>query len=365
MREKLNVIIDARMVDENLHGIARYTYELIKNNNGNVKYYLLVNNIELSKRIFENIENINFIKMKSKFLSLREQFELPKIINNFDGNVIFHSPSFVGSPFIKKKMIMTIHDLNHIRFPQFYTPFHKYYYKFIVKNSAKKSKKILTVSKFAKNELLEWLECSDEKITVTYNGIDKSFRKEFNNKKLHKVSEKYKLPKEFLLYIGNQKPHKNVITLIKALSLIEDKEMPLVINGKLSDECLKQAQELGIEKRIKSIGFVDDKDLACIYSLAKIFVFPSLYEGFGLPPLEAIACECPVIVSNAASLPEVVEDGAIIFDTLNEKELSGKIDSIINKSIDLDILIEKGLEVTRKYKWKECSDKTLEVYRSI
>lgn len=365
MREKLNVIIDARMVDENLHGIARYTYELIKNNEGNINYNLLVNNVELSEKIFENIDNINFIKMKSKFLSLGEQFELPKIVNNFNGDVIFHSPSFVGSPFIKKKMIMTIHDLNHIRFPQFYTPFHKYYYKFIVKNSAKKSKKILTVSKFAKDELLEWLGCSDEKITVTYNGIDKSFRKEFNNEKIHEVIEKYKLPKEFLLYIGNQKPHKNVITLIKALSLIEDEEIPLVINGKLSDECLKKAQELGVEKRIKSIGFVDDKDLPCIYSLAKIFVFPSLYEGFGLPPLEAMACECPVIVSNAASLPEVVEDGAIRFETLSEKELSKKIDSIINKSIDLNILIEKGLEVTRNYKWKECSDKTLEVYRSI
>lgn len=365
MKDKINVIIDARMVNENLHGIARYTYELIKNNDGKINYYLLVNDIELSKKIFKDIKNVDFIKMSSKFLSLGEQVELPRIINNFKGNVIFHSPSFVASPFIKKKMIMTIHDLNHIRFPQFYSPFHKYYYKFIVKNCANKSKKLLTVSQFAKNELLEWLECSHDKVIVTYNGIDESFKKENNEKKLSDIRKKYKLPREFILYIGNQKPHKNVVTLVKALSLIEDKNIPLIINGKLSEECEKAAKELKIEDRIRSIGFVDDVDLPAIYSLAKVFVFPSLYEGFGLPPLEAMACGCPVIVSNAASLPEVVKDGAIVFETLDEKDLSEKINSVINETIDLDVLVKKGLEVTKSYLWNDCSDKTLEVYKSI
>lgn len=363
MSKKLDVIIDARMVDEHLHGIARYTYELIKNNNGEVQYHLLVNDIELSKKIFDGIKNIDFIKMNSKFLSLKEQIELPKIVNRFKGDIIFHSPSFVASPFIKKKMIMTIHDLNHIRYPEFYTPFHKLYYRYIVKTSANKCKKLLTVSEFSKQELVEWLNCSEEKIAVTYNGIDEAFKEETDREKLNVVVDKYNLPEKFILYIGNQKPHKNVITLIRSIPFLDDKEISLVINGKLSEECYKECIKLNIEDRVKSIGFVDDKDLSTLYSLAEAFVFPSLYEGFGLPPLEAMACGCPTIVSNAASLPEVVKDGALIFDVLDYKGLS----DIINKLEDIDInsLKDRGIIISNRYNWRKCYNQALEVYKCL
>lgn len=360
MSKKLDVIIDARMVDEHLHGIARYTYELIRNNNGEVQYHLLVNDIELAKKIFNGIKNIDFIEMKSKFLSLKEQIELPKIVNSFKGDAIFHSPSFVASPFIKKKMIMTIHDLNHIRYPEFYTPFHKYYYKYIVKTSANKCKKLLTVSEFSKQELVEWLNCSEEKVSVTYNGIDEAFKEETDNEKLNNIREKYDLPDKFILYIGNQKPHKNVITLIRSMSLVDDKDIKLVMNGKLSDECYKECEKLNIKDRVKCIGFVDDKDLPVLYSLAKVFVFPSLYEGFGLPPLEAMACGCPTIVSNAASLPEVVKDGALIFNVLDYKDLSDKIKSL--EYIDAYTLKEKAIKISKRYNWSKCYNKTLETY---
>lgn len=363
MDKKLNVIIDARMVDEHLHGIARYTYELIKNNNGEVRYHLLVNDMELSKKIFYGIENIDFIEMKSKFLSIKEQFELPKIINSFKGDVIFHSTSFVSSPFIKKKMIMTIHDLNHIRFPEFYTPFHKYYYKYIVRSSANKCKKILTVSEFAKKELIEWLNCSNDKIIVTYNGIDESFKEEKNVENLNQVRKKYNLPDKFILYIGNQKPHKNVITLIRSMSLVDDKNLKLIINGRLSEECYKECVRLNIENKIKCIGFVDEKDLSILYSLAKVFIFPSLYEGFGLPPLEAMACGCPTIVSNAASLPEVVKDGAVVFDVLDYKDLSNKINDLKNNNVNS--LSIKGKKVSNYYKWKKCYNETLKAYKLL
>lgn len=362
MNKKLDVIIDARMVDRHLHGIARYTYELIRNNAGEVQYHLLVNDIELAKKIFNGIKNIDFIEMKSKFLSLKEQIELPKIINSFKGDVIFHSPSFVASPFINKKMIMTIHDLNHIRYPEFYTPFHKYYYKFIVKTSAKKCEKILTVSDFSKQELVEWLNCSEDRISITYNGIDEAFKEEKDNEKINNIKLKYGLPEKFALYIGNQKPHKNLITLIRSLPLVDDKEIKLVINGNLSEECYKECVKLKIEDRINCIGFVDDKDLSVLYSLAKVFVFPSLYEGFGLPPLEAMACGCPTIVSNAASLPEVVKDGALIFDVLDYEDLASKINKIRN--LNLNNLKVKAKNVSKIYKWSKCYEETLEEYKN-
>ena len=364
MTGPINVIIDARMIDEHLHGIARYAYELIKYgaNSKKVKYYLLVNNEKKSKKIFNEIKGLEFIEMKSKFLSLSEQVELPKIVNNFQGDVIFHSPSFVASPLIKKPMIMTIHDLNHLRFPEFYTPFHKYYYKFIVKTSAKKSQKILTVSNFSKNELLEWLECHDEKIKVTYNGIDESFKKVTDIDELNKIRQKYNLPSKFVLYVGNQKPHKNVATLIKAFKEIKE-DAYLVMNGKASEENQNIINELGLENRIKYIGFVDDKDLATLYSLAEVFVFPSLYEGFGLPPLEAMACGCPIIVSKSSSLPEVVGDYGVKFEATDYSELAANINKLLNN--DKSISNDEVMKWIERYSWKRTGLDTIKIYRMI
>ena len=366
MKDIIDVIIDARMVDRHLHGIARYTYELIKNgtHTNTVKYHLLVNDIDMAKEIFKGIEGIEYILMKSKFLSLQEQIELPRIVNKFKKNAIFHSPSFVGSPFINKPMIMTIHDLNHIRFPEFYTPFHKYYYKYIVKTSANKSKKILTVSNFSKGELVEWLGCSEDKVVVTYNGIDESFKRVTNKKQLGFIKDKYNLPRKFILYVGNQKPHKNVGTLIKAFKELGNEDIYLVMNGKPSNDNSKLIKELGISNKVKNIGFVDDEDLASLYSLAEMFVFPSLYEGFGLPPLEAMACGCPVIVSDAASLPEVVGSSALVYSAKDNVELVNKIEQLLN-NVNINAIIEDGINRRLNFKWNICTKKTIDEYKKI
>ena len=212
MSDKINIIIDARMVDNNLHGIARYTYEIINNFNDNqLNLFLLVNDLKLAQDIFGEKQHIQLIEMKSKFLSIFEQVELPWIINRFKGNVLFHTPSFVCSPFINKPIIMTIHDLNHITLPQYYSKFHVFYYNLIVKTCAKKAKKILTVSYFSKNEILSWLKCDKDKIKVTYNGIDSRFKVIENKNQLQDIRKKYNLPQKFVLYVGNQKKHKNII----------------------------------------------------------------------------------------------------------------------------------------------------------
>ena len=357
--QKLNVIMDTRMVDKHLHGIARYTYEIIKGMSFSNKIHmiLLVNNLELSKEIFGQFTNIEFIKMKSKFLSLSEQLELPHIINKYKGKAIFHSPSFVSSPFIKTKMIMTIHDLNHLRFPQYYSPFHKYYYKYIVKPSALKCERILTVSEFSKNEIVNWLKCGRDKVIVTYNGVDSKFKIVKDKSLLSKVKEKYKLPEKFVLYIGNLKPHKNVETLIKAMSVVDD-NIKLVINGKVNESLDKIINTYKLKDRINFIGYVDDDDLPIIYNLAEVFVFPSLYEGFGLPPLEAMACGCPTIVSNTSSLPEVVGDVGYKFNP-NDYE---KLGELINKSLNIKYDVNKLIERSSYFNWGKTYSKTIKLY---
>ncbi|MDB8558554.1 glycosyltransferase family 4 protein [Turicibacter sanguinis] len=365
MPDKINVIIDGRMIDKHLHGIARYTYELIKYGqlSNKINYTVLVNDLDEAKEIFFDIEGLTFIKMKSKFLSIKEQFELPIIINKYN-NIIFHSPSFVSSPFINKNMIMTIHDLNHIQFPQFYKFFHKYYYKLIVKFSAKKCKKILTVSNFSKSELVEWLNCTTDHVAVTYNGIGESFKPVMNENIIKTIQSKYGLPPRFILYLGNLKPHKNVGTLLKAINHIKDKEISLVLNGYPTDEIQYLINKIKISDRVKFIGFVDDDDLATLYSSAELFIFPSMYEGFGLPPLEAMACGCPTIVSSSASLPEIVLDGATKFNTFDEKDLAMKINCLIG-NVELDNLIKKGINRSKCFTWEKCFNETYEEYYKI
>lgn len=366
MDGKKSVFIDARMVDYHLHGIARYTYELIKNisKTNKIKFVLLVNDLNMAKDIFKEINNIDYIVMKSKFLSLKEQIELPRILNKYKKEGIFHSPSFSSSPFLKIKSLMTIHDLNHLRFPEFYSPMHKYYYKYIVKPSALKSKRILTVSNFSKEEIKSWLNCKDEDIVVTYNGIDDSFKRIEDSEILNTIKNKYSLPENFVLYVGNQKPHKNVKTLIKAMRFVEQ-GLTLILNGKDNQELLEIAKESGVENRIKFIGFIDDKDLPPIYTLARVFVFPSLYEGFGLPPLEAMACGCPAIVADTSSLPEVVGNEGITFEVLNENDLADKVNDLLADDERYKKYSLYGLKQVKYFTWDRLAQQTIHEYENF
>ncbi|WP_160674312.1 glycosyltransferase family 1 protein [Clostridium sp. C8-1-8] len=368
MKEKINVIIDARMVDEKLHGIARYTYELIVNSIklDKLNYTLLVNDMEIAKKLFGSFNDIDFILMKNKFLSIGEQIELPKILNRYRGKAIFHSPSFVASPFIKTDMVMTIHDLNHVRLPQFYSPFHKYYYKYIVRTSAKKSKCILTVSEFSKKEILSWVDLEPSDVVVTYNGIGDKFRIIEEEDVLSRVRLKYKLPEKFVLYVGNLKPHKNVETLVKAVKYIKsDETLKLIIGGSPNEGLTKLIKDNNLFDRVQFIGFIDEKDLSVIYNLALMFVFPSLYEGFGLPPLEAMACGCPAIVANTSSLPEVLGEEGLTFKSEDEQDLANKIDYLLGDEDRYNKYVSYGIERAKYFNWDKLVNETVFEYEKI
>lgn len=359
---KKHIILDARIIDEHLNGISRYTYELIKgiSKNDNVQYSLLINDISKAKIIFKDIPNLKYIKVKSKFLSLGEIIELPLVLNKYKDKAIFHSPSFSISPFISTNMIMTIHDLNHLEFPQFYTPFHKYYYEFIVKPSAIKCSKILTVSNFSKKKIVEWLKCDPDKVQVTYNGINSTFTPIDDSNMFQAVRKKYSLPEKFVLYIGNLKEHKNVVTLIKSMKYV--KKIKLILNGKETQELKDLIEKLDIWDRVSFIGYVDDEDIKYLYNMAEIFVFPSLYEGFGLPPLEAMACGCPTIISDAECLRELITDDDFTFEKKDYKQLAEKINELLEDEKLRKKFIDKGVQFASNYTWSNCINKTLEIY---
>jgi len=361
----MNVIIDARMVNEHLSGIGRYTYEIIKGiskeNHINIK--LLTNNVVISMKIFGKFNNIEYIVMKSKFLSLGEQIELPLIINKYKTDTLFHAPSFVSSPLIKIPMVMTIHDLNHLKFPQYYSPLHKYYYKYIVKPAALKCKKILTDSDFSKGEILKWLKCDENNVQVIYCGVDEKFKIIKDRIELQRVQDKYSLPNKFVLYIGNLKPHKNVESLVEAMKSVDN--IKLIINGNPNVSLKGIINQYNLKEKIQFIGYVDEEDLPVIYNLAIVFVFPSFYEGFGLPPLEAMACGCPVIVSNTSSLPEVVDNAAIQIDPYNKNGFIQSLNDVIKSLSIRNHLIEAGIVNVEKFKWIETVRKTILIYKKL
>lgn len=160
-----------------------------------------------------------------------------------------------------------------------------------------------------------------------------------------------------MLYIANLKPHKNVETLIKAMSLVDD-NIKLVINGKVNESLNRVIYEYNLQNKVNFIGYVDENDLPIVYNLANAFIFPSLYEGFGLPPLEAMACGCSVIVSNTSSLPEVVGDAGEKFEPENYKQLSELIKKVLDKSCDKQKLIRRS----KLFSWEKTCNETLKIY---
>lgn len=355
----MKLIVDGRIVTKNINGIGRYTYELVKRLSKDNDIILLTNDVEMSKQIFNEI-NIKYLHVRSGFLSITEIIELPYIVNKYKKEYCYFTPSFSTSPFIKCKSFMTLHDLNHIDLQQYYSKINKYYYKFVVKPFAKKCNRIFTVSNFSNNRIVEWLQCDKEKVVTTYNGIDKNMTKILDHEKLIKVREKYKLPSRYILYIGNLKPHKNVKTLVKAMSYVNN-DVKLVINGKENEELSEIINKNKLNDKVNFIGYVDDKDLSSLYSMAEIFIYPSIYEGFGLPVLEAMSCGCPTITSNRTALVEVVGDAAITVDPYDYKNLSDQINNLLINTKLRNELIEKGIKNSKRFSWDNMADKTYKI----
>jgi glycosyltransferase involved in cell wall biosynthesis len=218
----------------------------------------------------------------------------------------------------------------------------RFYFRSLVKTSVTNAERVIAISKFTKTCIMNEFGTPGTKIDVIYLNVEDRYRPLIRNRKTKLA--KYGLPNKFILYVGNFNPHKNVPILIKAYS-----ELPpaikeaygLVLGGSSRcHELASLAKELGIEKNVRFTGFVPENDLPVIYSAATVFVFPSLHEGFGLPPLEAMACGTPVIVSDAASLPEVVGDAGILIKPTDTKALSKAIINVLNDN-DMQITLKK------------------------
>ena len=253
----------------------------------------------------------------------------------------------------------------------FYQRFGNYYRRFIVPHSVKKSKAIITVSEFEKTRILNRLKIEDDKIHVIYNGVSPIFNTARNVTKEENVVAKYQLPKEYILFLGNTSVRKNPVRVIEAylLYLTQDKNpYPIVtpgLNREFITDILKKHNQLKYDYLFITPGYIDRGDLPTLYSLSKLFLFPSLAEGFGMPVIEAMASGTPVITSNTSSLPEISGAAAHLVNPLNVQEIAHSINYILSNWEVQQNLINLGKIQASKFDWKITAEKTLELYEKI
>jgi glycosyltransferase involved in cell wall biosynthesis len=366
-----SICIDSRMLHS--AGIGTYLKELISNlKNLDFKIFLIVTS-KLLKEEKELLKDFEIIILNANIYSIKEQLLLPFKIPKCD---LFFSPHFnIPIFWIRaKKRVVTIHDVYHLAFFSKLSFFEKIYAKFVIGKAIKLSDKIITVSNFSKDEILKYTKAERSNICVIYNGINFNFFREIDDLNLIKnIKEKYDLPSNYFLFVGNLKPHKNLLNLIKAF---EDfvKENPtyyLVVVGKNNN--LKNSFDIhkaienneNLQSKIKIIGNATNQELLILYQLAKALVFPSYYEGFGYPPLEAMAMSCPVIASNTASIPEICKDGAVYIDPYEYKTIFLAMQNITKDENLKKELIIKGKETVKSYTTLNFVKKHFELFENL
>ena len=294
-------------------------------------------------------------------------FLLPKILHKlnvdaaiFPKNVI---PFFIGCC-----SYVIIHDLAYFdrRLNAYPLP-DTIYMRTLIPQSVRRATAVFAVSENTKKDIIHYTGCDPEKITVTYEAADKIYRPISDVSSLSQVKQKYNLPDDFIMYVGSLSPRKNIIRLLKAFSRLRTR-IPhnLVLTGSKSwkDASVHQTiHHLGLADRIKQLGFVEHEEMPALYNLAGVYVYPSLYEGFGLPVLEAMQCGCPVVASNASSIPEVAGNAAILVNALNTPSIAEAIYRVLTDPELREELVRSGFQQAKKFSWDQCANTMLKIIR--
>lgn len=284
---------------------------------------------------------------------------------------LFHATEHLLPPLRRARSVFTIHDLIFLHFPEYHLPMNRWYLGLMLPRFLRRADALIAVSEHTKRDVVKRMQIPPDKITVIYEGANPAFKPLDDGAARERVREKYQLPAEFILYFATLEPRKNLLTLLDAYHALLSREQAiptLVVAGRkgwLYQPMFARVRELGLEDRVHFTGWVDEQDAPAIMNAASVFVYPSLYEGFGLPPLEAMACGTPVICSNASSLPEVVGDGGLLFEPRDVGALANAITSVLADAELRTQLRARGIEQARKFSWERAARETLAVYQSV
>ena len=308
----------------------------------------------------ENVRTVYVTTFTNAFTNI---FILPFYFRNLDLDIVLFQN--FPSPFCKSKSINYIHDILFLDYPQYFTIIERIYF-WPIKFLTRKCDHIITISNNEKSRIIKHKLASEEKITVVYHGVNKKYNPNYSESQRQSIEKKLSLPRKFILYIGRINRRKNIETLIRALNQTD--EMHLVIVGKKDNQnidLMKMIGKLNIQDRVIFTGHLADNDTPLLYAMANIFCFPSFAEGFGLPPVEAMASGTPVIVSNTTVMPEICGDACLYFDPKNIGELASQIKKLTKDEDLYSKLKEKGIERAKSFSWSKAAHKINRVFQKI
>lgn len=378
----MRIAIDYTAATRETAGIGNYVRSLVEAmlaQDASNQYTLLTSGRPTRDRPFPEAQNVRgrSLIIPDRYLNvLWYRWRLPISATFFTGQVdIYHGPDFVLPPLNSHtRKIVTVHDLAFIEQPEYAVPELAAYLKKVVPEAIAAADVIASISQTTRQTLIDHFHTPPEKITIIPNGIRGYFRRVSDPVLLEATRHKFGLKSPLVLGVGTQQPRKNHLGLIKAFhraaSSSNRQSRPAMLalaggSGWLYEETQQAVAELKLEKKVRFLGHVSDLELMLLYSLADVFVFPSFYEGFGVPPLEAMACGTPVITSNTSSLPEAVGDAALLVDPHKSGEIAKAITRVLENPPLQDELRQKGYKQAARYTWQKSARKMLAVYQQV
>jgi glycosyltransferase involved in cell wall biosynthesis len=368
----MRIGINAQIVSQANAGVATYAQNIVRHLaqlKSDHEFYVFGNREFLSS---VNLPAARFLPTSAIVKAnwqriLWEQFVLPFKSQRHHVEVMYYPDH--TSALLKKNCptIITIHDLAFLAHPETFAKKNRLYKSLAVARSARQADRIIVVSHATKQECLRWLEAPEAKLRVIHNGIDSCFKRIDDKDKLEQTRKKLDLPRQFILFVGTLEPRKNLVKLIAAYAdlrrqrKIEHELIVVGAKGWLFSEIFATVDKLSLKEHVRFLGYVTEDDLVALYNLARVLVYPSLYEGFGFPPLEAMACGCPVVTSNQSSLPEITGEAARLVDSNDATAIADGIFHVLDDANFRQGLIARGLERVKLFTWEKTARQILQV----
>ena len=330
---------------------------------GNHEFYYFYNSSDFKGKYPEAKE----IVLESSSRLIWDYYHVPRAVNDYGIDVMFF-PKNVLPFYVDCKSIIVIHDLAYFM-PELnaYPLIDTVYMRLMIKSSVKRAHHIIAISENTKKDIIKFTGVEEDKISVVYEASDRKFGQIFDKTKLDAIKKEYHLPEQFIFCCDSITPRKNMARLLAAFNLIKDKvPHKLVLTGGVSWKS-KTVRDLidSMKDSVIKLGYVPDGDMPLLYNSADLFIYPSLYEGFGLPLLEAMACSCPVITSNTSSIPEVVGEAGVMVDPYNIDDLAIAMYEVLTNDALRENMTEKGLKREKMFSWEKTASETLKVYEKV
>lgn len=377
----MRIGIEAKVLTSRPSGIGRYAINLVRSllralpEKDHTLEIVLLTGPQTARSVLDNCSGQyreHFCAIQSSLL--RSLFSLPRSIVHHNIN-IFHGLDHVGIPLFSKRCtyIITVHDVMPLLFPQLFTLKHRLIVRAGLARVAQQADMVIVPSYAVQHDVQHYLHISKDRVVVIPEGCEPRFRPLAEPEQLYRVRVKYGLPPLYMLCLGTLEPRKNITTLLHAFARLRqilhgEPALHLVVAGARGwqeQTIFQTIKSLALEQVVCLPGFINDEDLPALYGGALLFVFPSLYEGFGLPVLEAMSCGVPVVTSNTSAMPEVAGDAALLVDPYDVKGMATAIAAIVHDASLRDNLRQKGLARAQQFSWEMTARQTLDLYLAL